>query len=702
MEKPKKLLLILLLPLFVFPKLSYSQWEMASGLDGANLVSMVSIDSVLIAISEDRGIYTKTNEESWEISNFNSSFRKLTKAGKCVFAYNSMFDNAIRSFDYGVTWESAETLYSTSQVWSIDTVIFYRGTKRSFNYGTTYDTIQFPIPDSSPQVFCDDSLLFAYYQGDPSEDIPSIFYSSDLGETWDSISIQGFYRGIYYTHTIYQIMYMNGTFWLQDDGEYSGGPSPRDIFVFDGDLNSWINVTNNLPRFSWHHDLFSYNGNILCSIDKYPVFKFNYADSSWSQFAEASKNVYQFLLHGEELFCTAKQGACSLDTLGNWTTYYDGLHHREVSSICSHDGIIYVTANDELFYSEDEGLSFQLRPGGYGFQIITTDTVFYVASDHEFRISRDYGTTWVSNSDSIDFHHGSFIQHISISPAAYFVGTYRGLYRSLSDSIAWEKVVNGPFFYDFSARDVEAIDTTVLVGEYDWLPGRLYFSNDNGISFSDYDEYSILRKVGQSYYLLKDSIYRSDDLAQSWKLIPVDMDGYRGRCIDEKGDTIITGGEIDFEPSIVMTYNNGDDWIDLIDDLPILSEDYFGPYIETLKIVDGRIFVANPKYGLWYRDDILTSLNDKPSSFDNKIKNIVTSPNPFKTSTTMSYNLQQPSPVQITIYNHLGNQVEIIQQKQSSGKQQIVWNAEQFPSGMYYFTLQAGGQMASGKMVVVK
>ena len=77
-------------------------------------------------------------------------------------------------------------------------------------------------------------------------------------------------------------------------------------------------------------------------------------------------------------------------------------------------------------------------------------------------------------------------------------------------------------------------------------------------------------------------------------------------------------------------------------------------------------------------------------------------PNPLITSTTIAYSLQQPSTIQITIYNHLGKQVEIIQQKQSSGKQQVVWNAERFPSGMYYFTLQAGAQLTSGKMVVLR
>jgi hypothetical protein len=77
-------------------------------------------------------------------------------------------------------------------------------------------------------------------------------------------------------------------------------------------------------------------------------------------------------------------------------------------------------------------------------------------------------------------------------------------------------------------------------------------------------------------------------------------------------------------------------------------------------------------------------------------------PNPFSTSTTIEYKLQKSSAIQITIYNHLGKQLKVIQQKQASGDQQVTLNAEGFRSGVYYFTLQAGEQIASGKMIIVK
>ena len=70
------------------------------------------------------------------------------------------------------------------------------------------------------------------------------------------------------------------------------------------------------------------------------------------------------------------------------------------------------------------------------------------------------------------------------------------------------------------------------------------------------------------------------------------------------------------------------------------------------------------------------------------INNLSIHPNPFTNSTTIEYELIQPDMVTMTIYNHLGKQIEVIRQKQSAGKQQVVWDAEGMPSGVYFCVLK--------------
>jgi hypothetical protein len=80
---------------------------------------------------------------------------------------------------------------------------------------------------------------------------------------------------------------------------------------------------------------------------------------------------------------------------------------------------------------------------------------------------------------------------------------------------------------------------------------------------------------------------------------------------------------------------------------------------------------------------------------------VILYPNPFTTSTTIKYELNQPETVTITFYNQFGKQVDRIEQKQPAGTQQLLW-APELPGGIYYFKLEAGTQMASGKLVLVR
>jgi hypothetical protein len=82
----------------------------------------------------------------------------------------------------------------------------------------------------------------------------------------------------------------------------------------------------------------------------------------------------------------------------------------------------------------------------------------------------------------------------------------------------------------------------------------------------------------------------------------------------------------------------------------------------------------------------------------NEIK-LTARPNPFTASTTVEYLLNQPEKVVITFYNQFGEQVDKINQKQSTGPQKFMWNPQNLPAGIYYFLLQAGGRVASGKVV---
>lgn len=686
----KKISILLLLSIISF--YSFSQWQSATGLDGSNLTYMVSADGVLLAVSEDQGVFSKTASGNWHLCNTSNRYRRLLSAGNCVFALNSIStNNPSRSFDGGITWEKLNNIESGNYMTAIDTVIFFGSGYRcrSFDYGDTYDTIQLPelVQGSYSRSFCDDMNFYVHQSNDIGYN--KLYFSTNYGDTWDTILTTGLFTNPYID--LEQINYLNGTFWAQR----ILGTSPGDLWMLDTLNNCWTSVSGTLPGFGFN-DLFEYNSKVLCSVNNHPVLYFNYDNSSWVEFAEPQKVVNEFLVHDNQLFCATQQGAYSLDTNGNYTDFNQELNHRSITSISSYEDKILIAANNEIYSSSDGGSNFNRIENAYGHQIIATDSIYYTLSSHDFRVSRDEGITWESHPNWIRCPSGSSFTHLSITNKYYFLGTQKGLFRSLHGLVNWMKLENGPFYSDFWVYNVEATGRAVIAGEY-FFAQKLYKSNNFGITFSDFDEFCRLRKVNQSLFLLKDTIFISHDQAQSWLAVPYEANQY-GHCIDQKGDTLVVGGRDIYGNLVVnIIYESLNHWIDLTDNLPSSFGDV--NIINEIHIYDGRVLIANPHYGLWYRDDILTGKEDDGLSYD-KIEWVNVYPNPVSNMATFSYVLPENSEVRINIYNQFGYIIDVINEYQLAGKNQTIWNGINFPSGLYLYQATIGKTKTSGRFVI--
>ena len=86
-------------------------------------------------------------------------------------------------------------------------------------------------------------------------------------------------------------------------------------------------------------------------------------------------------------------------------------------------------------------------------------------------------------------------------------------------------------------------------------------------------------------------------------------------------------------------------------------------------------------------------------SEDQLVHDIDIYPNPFTTSTTIEYELKQPSAVQFSVYNQLGQLVYQHSEDQQQGSQQLQWDATNQADGLYFYKLNAGDQVVTGKLV---
>lgn len=78
-------------------------------------------------------------------------------------------------------------------------------------------------------------------------------------------------------------------------------------------------------------------------------------------------------------------------------------------------------------------------------------------------------------------------------------------------------------------------------------------------------------------------------------------------------------------------------------------------------------------------------------------------PNPFNPSTTISYSLTSNSLVQLKIFNILGQEIEtLVNEEKPSGNYQVVFDANNLSSGIYFYKIQAGEFTSTKKMILLK
>jgi hypothetical protein len=83
--------------------------------------------------------------------------------------------------------------------------------------------------------------------------------------------------------------------------------------------------------------------------------------------------------------------------------------------------------------------------------------------------------------------------------------------------------------------------------------------------------------------------------------------------------------------------------------------------------------------------------------------NISNHPNPFETSTIISYTLKADAMVEVSIFNTSGQLVStLFSGKQSQGSQQLEWNSENLPAGSYLYTVTVDGEAMTNRAVLVK
>ena len=185
----------------------------------------------------------------------------------------------------------------------------------------------------------------------------------------------------------------------------------------------------------------------------------------------------------------------------------------------------------------------------------------------------------------------------------------------------------------------------------------------------------------------------------------VGPDGLNGN--HNYGEIFISDGSGDTRVELQEgNHNYNNDWDSTLAQNPINKRITTGTTFTSLK---GILTYSFSNYKIVPRKDddfagyTPTAVNETKPSLPAAYTLNQNYPNPFNPSTVISYSIPKSSLVTIKIFNILGQEVKtLISQQQNPGTYKVSFDASKLSSGVYFYSLTAGGFNQVKKMMLLK
>jgi len=344
--------------------------------------------------------------------------------------------------------------------------------------------------------------------------------------------------------------------------------------------------------------------------------------------------------------------------------------------------------NGDLFMSFNGGADFTyLGSCGTGswitpfFMHSTDHTTLYVANRNVFRKSGGGWFTKISNDVVPAPAYVTTMAQSRINPDHMILasgGSYEG-YPLTADSLFRVKIsIDGGFNWN----DV----TENIPGEIRWIARVTVDPVDANTMY-----------VLRTGFSTSNKVYKTTDLGITWTNISGDLPDLpcNDIFIDPKNtDHLYVATDLGIyrttDAGTIWEYQGGG-----IPFVPVMDFDYaeFGS-TRFLRIgTHGRSIYETTL-------SPLVGIEENTNYACSEYISITNNPNPLGKSTTFSYKLNASSLVTLQVFNSFGQLVaELVNTIQEKGEQQFQWNVGNLQAGIYYYRIQVGSKVGSGKII---
>ena len=362
-----------------------------------------------------------------------------------------------------------------------------------------------------------------------------------------------------------------------------------------------------------------------------------------------------------------------------------------------------------------------------------------------FFLSTDHGLSWTSRDSGLTDHYVmSLGKSIIDSDTTIFAGTYgTGVFRTTNNGITWTPANSGlPVYNDGSGQfltvqSILSFGNKVFAATYgqgvysSTDAGDHWIASNHGIANSKVWSLAIKDTL---IFANAGGLFRTNNYGQSWDSVAP----WSGESIIVVGNRIIAGSEavvfISTDDGTSWVPSNGTGWSvrtlfaipDGNQNAKLLDGEQEGRVwlstdlgmnwmpmsngmdnyttVNSFAIIGEQLY-AGCNGSIWTIPlaDITTSVNLQKNPAARHFSLGQNYPNPFNPTTTISFSIPSQQFVSLKIYDMLGREVTtLVSTELPQGYHSVQWNAENIPSGAYFYRLDAGTLKEVRSLVLLK
>lgn len=720
-------------------------WSQTGGPE-AGTVNDITIDSSKNVFIWTRGsgvLRSSDSGSSWQLfnkglPNLNMKFGAASKSGYLFAANQDQYKQLFRfnQNDPNAKWEEIVLLDSAIKIYDILAVpngsLFVstqKGIERSDDNGTTWLRKNVGFKDSSSVNSKPDSTAL-YLSLAPNGDL---YVSSYYGAIFRSAN--------------------NGDSWIRP---LTRQPGTRFISAMLVASNENI-VVGNFGNKAAH-----IGGNIYVSRDSGATW-----DSVYNRPAntDENKNDIDKLIRvpGSSVLYANAHGITlrSIDNGVNWVVMDSDKRGDEPFSMAAEGNNLYqMSEPDGVFLSANNGAenSWVDKSKGmfaqymWGMSINSKQKLFTI-TEYGLHRSVDQGDTWDMAPEYGETYYPSlFIDRKD----NIFIGTDKGLFKSIDDGENLKKVV--------IEIDPNGDNIIVQVGQSPWgfhyLSSRLKtigfaFSTDDGDHWEQKVQGWDPQLTPEAFAFVDDTcivstntaeLYRSDNKANTWHKVTSDLPGGARMLLVHPDGSYLALREFQ-DGGVYRSINGGEHWTRIFppEGLPVNIKQYYSMMVDRkgqiVVTTDSGVYYSNQNFSQWPGVSVGLETKDLPNHYVSVaavVQNPLTgvffaatkglsvfksipnlgvsnhstasapirvnaSPNPFSTSTSISFALKNRCKVDAEVYDALGRNVKLISGGlMEEGEGTLTFDGSALPSGSYLVAVHAGEEIFTSWVTLTK